>query len=379
MATQMTPQQQLQQNIAKRQALLATSPRFRKNLGSFTGALVGGNTRAKLYNVGIITGLLISVTTTVDIGTAIATISPQGPFNLISRLRLTDYDGTDRVNCTGDELFAINCIRAQEYWGYANGINGAIAATPVVPTVVAATQTLQFFLYVPLAFDPERDLRGSVLAQTSVGELYLSIDWNAAYYGNADATKPYNGAATTTVAQSAGTTIGVQVWQDYLVPQAMQGSNRPVLPEFDLMTVYEINGNIRSTDNLAANTEKLVNFPNVRSVIGMYLKYVNNGVMNAGTDISQLRIIANGNNILYDETALAHLFAMRVWMNSMDLRAGYYPFLFRGKPVETSQFGNVQAGITPSSVNAGTTYIGVCTESFYTKGSTLPGMAQSSG
>ena len=377
-AAQMTPQQALQLNIAKRQTLLATSPRFRKNLGITTGGVLGGNSRVKLYNVGIITGLLLSVTTTIDITTG-ATQSAQGPYNLISRLRLTDYDGTDRINCTGDELFIINCIRAQEYAGYPNGQNGTVVNTPVVPTGAGAAQALQFFLYVPLAFDPERDLRGAIMAQTSVGELYLSIDWNSAYVNTvgADHTKPYS--STTAIIQNAGTTIGVQVWQDYLVPQAM-ANNRPILPEYDLMTVYEINGNVRSLDNLAAGVEKVISFPNVRSVIGMYLKYVNGGIMNAGTDISQLRIIANGNNIISDETALAHLWMIRVWCNSMDTRAGFYPFLFRGKPVETAQFGNVQVGINPSVVTANTqpTYVGVCTESFYTKGSTLPGILQSS-
>jgi hypothetical protein len=375
---QMSPAQALQINIARRQALLATSPRFTKNLGIFSGGVASGNTRAKLYNVGVTTGLLLKVTTTVDIRIAPATISSQGPFNLISRLRLTDFDGSDRVNLTGDELFIINCIRAQEYVGYANGVNGSVLSSPVVPTAVIDGQALSFFIYVPLAFDPERDLRGSMLMQTSVGEVYLSIDWNSAYYGNADVSKPYNGAGTTTVGQSAGTTIGVQVWQDYLIPQSADGQSLPIVPDFDLLTVYELNGNVRSSDNLAANTEKLINFPNVRSVIGMYLRYINNNVMNAGTDVSQLRIIANGNNILYDQTADAHLYRIRLWCNSMDLRAGYYPFLFRGKPVETRQYGNVQVGFTPSSAS-GTNYVGVCTESFYTKGATLPGMMQASG
>jgi hypothetical protein len=36
----------------------------------------------------------------------------------------------------------------------------------------------------------------------------------------------------------------------------------------------------------------------------------------------------------------------------------------------------VQYGITPLSVTGGNTYIEVAFESFYTKGSTLPGMSQ---
>jgi hypothetical protein len=53
--------------------------------------------------------------------------------------------------------------------------------------------------------------------------------------------------------------------------------------------------------------------------------------------------------------------------------------LHRDKPIETALFGNVQYGITPSAANGGNQYFEVGFESFYTKGSTLPGLSQSSG
>lgn len=367
--------QAIAQNINARRALLQNSPPMTKDLGVTAGQALGQTARIKLYNVGIITSLLIKVTATITIGTAIATPSPQAPFNLINRIRLTDFDGVDRVSCTGHELFALNCMRDREYYGYQNEAGAASVLTnPSVPTAVGAGATLSFFLRVPLAYDARNDLRGSLLAQVTNGEAYLNIDWatQAGLYTNANADAVYNGAGTTTVALTA---LQVQVWQDYLIPQAISG---PVeLPAFDLLTVYEINGSLKSSDNLAANSEKLINMPNVRQVIGAYLMYVNNGIMNPGSDVSRLRVIANGNNTIYEATADAHLFRLREWLGG-DLRNGFYPFNFRQKPIETNLYGNVQIGFSPSTVNAGNTYVGVMTESFFTKGATLPGAIQSS-
>lgn len=363
----------INQNLAARQALLQTSPSFVKDLGTYTGQALGGTARVKLYNVGIITGLLIQVRAQVDIGAAIATVSPQGPFNLINRVRVTDFDGTDRVSCSGFELFALNSMRSREYWGYQNEAGSAAVLTnPVVPTAIANNQALSFFLRVPLAYDENADLRGAIMAQVTNGEIYLSLDWNTLLVQNGNADAPYNGAGATTVTLDS---LEVQVWQEYLVPQAI--GNAVPLPALDLLTVYEINGALRSSDNLAANTEKLINMPNVRQVIGSYLYYVNNGVMNPGSDVARLRVLANGNNVIYEQTAAAHLLRVREWLGG-DLRNSAYPFMFRRKPIETSLFGNVQVGFTPSVVNAGNTYVGIMHESFYTKGASLPGQIQSS-
>jgi len=401
----MSGAQMIQQNAQMRAALLATSPRMRKNLGNFNGGSLGGTTRVKLYNVGIITRLLLKVSAKLDIGTAVPTLSPQAPFNLISRLRLTDFDGTDRVNCTGFELFLINCSRNGGYYGYNNdgapsvttptgatSVPASVLSNPIMPSLVAGAKTLQFYLEVPLAFDPEKDLRGAILAQTALGEMYLNIDWATAFLSNGNADTPYS-SATATVALTAGETINVQVWQEFLLPQTL--GNQVPLPQLDLLTVYELAGTIKSSDNLAAGTEKLINFPNVRSVIGAYFRYVNNGVMNSATafdsagtanaaaDVSQFRVIANGNNVLYDATAESQLFEQRIKMGSAgaDLRPGTYFLQFRNKPIETALYGNVQLGITPSNVTNTTfpAYVGFCFESFYTKGATLPGLSQASG
>jgi hypothetical protein len=372
----------MQQNIGLRQALLATAPRMRKNLGTFTqNGAPGGTTRVKLFNVGITTRILLDVTATYTVGVAPATLSPKAPWNVIQKVKLTDYDGTDRINASGYQLWVLNSVRAGgQPYGYNNTTAANVLAAPNMPVAVGA-QTSEFLIEVPLAFNPSNDLRGALLTQTAVGEAFLNIDWNSMFYQSANADAVFNGAPTTTI---TNVVISVNVIQEYLLPQ--QIGNQVPLPTLDLMTVYEFAGAVKSSDNISVNQEKLFNYPNVRSVIGFYTNYVNNGVMNAATtDVSKFRLIANGNNVLREYGPSDKLFEQRIigatggFAPMSDLRAGTYFELHRDKPIETALFGNVQYGITPSAANGGNQYFEVGFESFYTKGSTLPGLSQSSG
>lgn len=368
-------------NQALRSALLATAPRMRKNLGSFTATALGTTSRILLFNVGIVTNLNIYVTCPVTIGVAIATVSPKGPYNLILRVRLTDYDGTDRLSLSGLQLFILNCIRARIPYGVnnegpivtANGssVLGGIVTNPSTPTAIG-NGTISFGLEVPVAYDPESDLRGAILAQTAVGQMFLSIDWASALYTNGGLETVYNGAGTTTVALNGVTGPTALVYQEYLLPQAIQG--QLPLPGLDLQTVYEFVGNIRTSDNLAVNSEKLINYPNVRSVIGAYANFVNGVNSMLATDLNLLRIIANGNNVLQEFNQITQQIRQRNYLEGDIVFAAYW-FLHRSKPIETALFGNVQLGLTPNTVNA-SAYVEFGFESFYTKGSALPGINQ---
>lgn len=376
MADNPSPQQIAQQNAALRAALLQSAPRMRKNVLTATAA-VGGTTRLKLFNVGVLTKLLLRVTADLTIGTAIAVPSTKAPWNLISRVRLTDYDGTDRVNLSGFQLWVLNCIRWDNFYGFNNGTAiTAVFANPSVPTAVGAAQ-VAFFIEIPVAFDTDnqivqlQDLRGAIMCQTAVGEMYLNIDWIASLYTNGDVDALYSGAATTTVVGQNATPITVTMWQDFLLPQALSNGRIP-LPGIDLMTVYELNGNVRSSDNIAVGTEKLISYPNVRSVIGAYFNFVDNKALSSS--VTSMRLIANGNNILMDNTGLSQLFYQREVLQT-DLLTGVYWRLHREHPIETALFGNVQMGFTPS-VAASAPYIEIAFESFYTKGQALPGIGQ---
>ena len=361
-------------NAQIRAALLATAPRMRKNVGTFM-SLPGQTSRIKVFNVGVITMLQILVQVPVTIAVANATASKKGPWNIINRLRLTDYDGTDRVNVSGFQLFQVNSARYREPFGFNNSGASAIITNPQQPVAVG-NQTVQFLINIPVAYDPESDLRGAILAQTAVGELYLNIDWNPNLLTNGSDDSLFNGAPTTTVVMNGN--ISVQVWQHYLLPQAVGQNGQIPLPPLDLMTVYELAGAVISTDNIAANQERLFNYPNVRTVIGAYVSYTKLGTTLAVLgDTLQHRLIANGNNTLRDESEVSKYFNQRLYTHG-DLVTGVFYLMHRDKPIETAQFGNVQMGVTP--VNAGAnSYFESMFESFFVKGTTLPGLQQAGG
>lgn len=381
---QLTPQQMAQQNAALRQALLATAPRMRKNvITSNQGGTNGQTTRLKLFNVGVLTKLELYITYSITIGVAIGVPSVRAPWNLMQKVRLTDYDGTDRIILSGFQLFILNCIRYATYYGFNNEAATAVFVNPITPTAIASA-TGSFFIEIPVAFDVDnkviqlQDLRGAIMMQTATGEIYLSIDWINSLYGNLDIDSLYaGGAATTVVGNPVTQFITVTMWQEYLLPQAISGSGVLPLPYVDLQTVYELNGNLRSTTDLAQNADKLISYPNVRSVIGFILFAAFNGAALQG-NLNRLKWIANGNNILIDHSELSQLFYQRKWMwGHADLVVGSYWRSHRDHPIETVLVGNYQAAITPNVNPSGNTYIEIAYESFYTKGAALPGMMQS--
>lgn len=379
MAKAPTQQNNLQQLMAvnnmNRQLLLSTGQEMCKNLVTDTQLTIGRTSRIKLFNVGVLTKLLIDVTAQITIGTAIATPSPKAPWNMISRIKVTDYDGTDRVNLSGFQLFMLNCARKRIYYGFNNDSATALYTNPKIPTAIA-TDNIQFQLEIPLAFDVDnpilqlRDLRGAIMAQTAVGEMYLNIDWTNSLYANGDVDSVYNGAPTSTVVLAAN---GIQttVFQYYILPQVVGNQGELPLPQIDFMTVYELAGFLKSSDNLAVGQEKLMNYPNLRQVIRSYFNFVQGLTQTAGK-IDTFRMIANGNNVMKEWTERRALYEVRMMANG-DLIAGAYIFDHGAKPIETALFGNVQMAIKPNTVGA-TPYIEAAYESFFTKGMQLPGV-----
>lgn len=373
-------------NAYLRQLLLATAVRNWKQIAVWNGPNTT-SARFKIFNVGVLLRLRLLVSASLAIGTAIAVPSFKAPWNFISRIQVTDYDGTNRVSVSGFQLFLINCVRNRSLWSYYNNnVSGPaiVNAMPVVPTAVA-TAALKFFIDIPIAFDVDnpvvqmQDLRGAILNQTNVGEMFVTIDWNQSLYTNNDVESVYMGAGTTTVAGSTANFITATLWQQYLLPQAVGANGLIPLPPVDLLTVYELNGAVRSSDNLAVGQEKFVNFPNVRTVIGVYFNYIAQQVSATGmafANMGNIKLIANGNNILEEDTNESHVFKQRLYCNS-DTVVGAYFKVFREKPIETALYGNMQISLTPAVVgtNANVEF-GV--ESFYTKGAALPALQSGS-
>ncbi len=381
MATTTNAPSPQQVNLIARQTVLATAERMNQNIGTVNAQINGTpanlngvpTLRQKLFNVGIITSLDLSVSVTLNIATA-ATLSKRGPWNLFSAIRVKDFDGTDRVNAGGFQVWLNRTVRTRLPHMLTMALNppavddGQVFQLVSAPTAVGNNQTLKFRLRVPVAYDPENDLTGALLAQATTGELYLEADLNPTVFGT-DQDGVYDSGAGTVVS------VAVKVIQNYLAPAGV--GNQIVLPLLDLNTVYELNGSLTTNADINAGLEKLINIPNYRTVLSVALEYVNGGVLNAGTDVAQMRWLIGGNLPLRQYTPDDLAAEVRQHLG-FDLPEGVYYLTTRFKPIDTSLYGNVQIGFTPSIANAGNTYIRPLIESFYPKGAVLSGLSQGS-
>ena len=146
------------------------------------------------------------------------------------------------------------------------------------------------------------------------------------------------------------------------------------MPQDDINTVYELGVYSRTTDNIAAGQEKLVNFPIVREVNGIYNNFINNALLGGGSAANGILnhvIYANGNNIMYQADDFLQNHMERTLLKT-DLPMGVNVYDFSNGPYSTAIFANVQLALTPqgtmTSPAVETTF-----ESLYAKGSALSG------
>lgn len=374
-------QDPLVQNLQMRSLLLAASPHFRKKVGSFSVTADQSSLRMKLFNVGIITRLVAKLRLRVDGGTSsAATKTEWGPWNLLKKIKVQDFDGTDRVNISGPLLWSILSWKYKTPYGVRNEFStfpGAARGSTNYPVYDAPVNTdadqdvIDMFIEIPLAVDHRKDLRGAILAQTGLGDLFLIMDFaQVLNTGGQDEDKPYHTAGTNLAFDS----ITVDLWQDFYMPQVINGVT--LLPQIDLLTVQELS-QVTTSDNIVASGEKLIPFPNVRTVVAAVFRYLDADLA-VHNKVDKHRIIANGNNIVMDDDNESRLFAQREIWND-DLVDGLYFYDFSSKPIETAVWGNVQYGATmASTIGASDNSFDVGFVSLYTKGSTLPGLPQSS-
>ncbi len=358
------------ENAAARNALLTTGVHEYIKVGTFGPFSPGQTARMKLINIGVLTEVIARITATVDnSGTAAATPGPTAPYSLIETATFFDYDNTPRVRATGPQLYMRSSVQQGALYDVAYGATpegGNVSSLVQVPTAVG-TGTLSFDITIPVAIHPESDLTGAILAQTVAGEQFVQMSFPSTIVGSA-ANNLYT-AGTVAVSN-----IYVELVQRVIQPQLQAGAKSLVLPQLDLLTVYELNGGQITTSNLSVGQEKLIDYPNNRTVLGVYWSYLNGGSFNSNaSDLSKVRQIANGSQPLRDLDPQILLHEMRRTLKG-DVFPAHYFMLSRLVPIYTQLYGNVQLGVTPSSVGSGS-QIDFSFESLYPKGAVLPGVA----
>lgn len=361
------------QNMQNRVNLIQTGLYMTKKLMPVTGQL-GQAMQIPLERIGISTGVLLMITVPVNV-TVGATQSPFGPYNLVRQVTYTDYAGILRVNTSGYQLHCLNAMKlrrsgdnSSKMAGYLSGAETGIDTDILSLPTAVANANMTFSLYVPLAYDPSSDLRGSVLSQTIYGDHYVTLNLQNALT-NADALiAPYTAG---TVALQAGLPVSVQAFQHYIMPQ--QGVQN--LPAVDLSTIYAVEGGTTDNANIAAGTSKFINWPNNRAILSATHIFDNggSGVLN-GADLNQIVLLGNSNTNIREMTP-QYLRRMQRQMLGYDLPSGVYYMSSRAQPITTQLYGNVQTRFDIATVNANP-YFTSQFESTYLSGTPLPGVIQ---
>lgn len=360
------PKYTVNQNMQDRMVLLGTGVAMQAKLGDFGPYLPGATAQIRLRNVGVITGLKVRLTASVTITTAVAVASPFGPYGIVSKFSLLDYNTTERIFASGPMIYMLSSIRRGCPWmGTGQGLVDTLQTA--LPVAVGAAQTIECNYEIPVAYDAGNDLRGAILAQTVVGEMFLRITFNLNQTG--DPSAPYLTSVNSSVLTISN--IMISVWQNYIQPQSNQ------LPLYDLNTVYEYAAMFSSSDNIVVGGTKYLDYPNVRSVMGSYLFYVNNsGVTVNETDISALTLIANGNTRMREMDPLDVRKDMRLMLGG-DLAASMYYIPTRRQPIQTWIYSQVQLALQFAAAT-GTSYVAYGYESTYALNTPLPGIAAGS-
>lgn len=376
----------MNQNYAARRYLLKTGTPMRKHVATIGPFAPGaGVVTQQLLNVGVLTSLDAVVTAQITIATT-ATPSKWGALNFLRNITFTDYTTQTRVNASHRGLNGILSARHGQPWSYgANFFNSdataqsSIGPAPlnILPTAVVTPAAANFRVpvHIPIAYDPANDLRGAILAQTIRGLQYVSfaLPTAAQVFGSGD--DAVYTAGTGSVAQ-----IFISIYQNYIQPANMSigGAQGNAIPLIDCTSVYEINTQGQINAGLAPGQIAYINYPNARQVLGAMLGYNNGGAAGAalvyGSDLTSIEIWANANVALRQWDDVTDLLDKQRSLFNGDYGPGYYYLDSRRVNINTVLYGQVQVQLTPKTVNAGA-YAEFTTESFYLKGTALPGVA----
>ncbi len=371
MSTQNSAQNAAQMNYANRIALISTGLHMIKKLQPVTASALGGTIQIPLERMGIMTGIMLDISIPIDV-TVAATASEFAPYNVLGTVQYTDYAGINRVNTSGFQLHALNCFRGRKFLNNAEKMFGYIPSETGIDTNILSlptatgTSSINFSMYIPIAYDPASDLRGAVLSQTIYGDHYVTLALPAALVGSDTLVYPYSAG---TVALNGN--ITVQPYQHYIMPQNGVGN----LPMVDLSTIYAIEGAYTDSSNIAAGQSKYLNWPNNRAIMSALHVFDNgnSGVLN-GADISQIVLMGNSNTNIR-EMSPKYLRNQMRYLLGADLPSGVYYISSRSQPITTQLYGNVQTRFDIVTANT-SPYFQSQFESTYLSGTPLPGIVQ---
>lgn len=341
----------LQANAAARATWLSQGLRGMRALAPLTTTL-GGTVRQKLDPIGLLTGLIIRATCRIDITAAAAIPSVLAPYNLLTKIRLTDDQATDRIVIRGEHAYALQAISER---GAAMRQSGLIYSYPLVPTSIGANQLLDVSYYIPICGDQWRDLRGA-LYMPKQSQTYVYCDFNASLLLANNAQAVYVGDTTTGIALNTSTQQPtVEIWQCFL-----EGSFP--LPQIDLTTVHYLDGAGAITSGLAAGIEQMIDYPTSRYVRRLIMSQLVDGAQAIG-NAQTLRSVVRSNYDVIRQSAAEYFVQQRRALQGSDLPPGFW-WLEHSPELASAFSREYQAGFTPAVTGATSQSLNLTFESF---------------
>lgn len=315
-------------------------------------------------NVGLIKGFLVKLTATVTnpgAGSSLLSLTPFGPANLLQSLVFTDLQNYQRINTPGWHIALLDSVKQGRPFlsstpsdsPMAFGSNYTVIKAPAT-IATGASGNVSMYYWVPLAYS-DTDLSGAIYANvvnaTMNMQLNLPTSAQAVVANTADPTLAmYQGAGA--VAGVTLSNVNITVYQSYLDQLPVANNGAMILPALDLNTMYELKNT--AINALAVGQDNNVPYSNFRHFLSTSIIFDNasNGVYPAaGTDVNywSFRTANYTDTRKADPNTWAAL-ARRKLMT--DTPGGTYYFDHRDKPIYTTQTGNTNLILNPSTVNA---------------------------
>lgn len=313
-------------------------------------------------NVGLLRGFWVEIVATFNVGatTALA-LSPFGPANVLQNVMFQDLQNYQRINTFGWHIHFINTARSSNPFlctrpsdspvGYGSGNLYPVMVAPSAPAGGSTGNTLRMWYWIPLAYSPS-DLTGSIYA--GVVNATMNLQLTLATSGQFSITSGDPSAAVYTGNTATVTNYAVTVYQSYYdqLPVDRQ-TGAPILPAIDLNTIYEFK--YTPQQNIVAAYDNYIGYSNFRHFLSTTAFFQNGASWNTispGSDINYWSFrTAN-----YTDTRKADPFYWkgqeRLLINNDFPRQLYY-FDHRDKPIYTTQTGNTNLVINPSTANTG--------------------------
>jgi len=338
-----------------------------------------------LRNVGLHKRYLIRVTGTVTAPAGQAqTLGPLGLPALISNVTFTDLSNYQRINTPGWHLHWLSSAKRRRVFGAAYTTDTPCQMGDNFTTVMQAPATIgagasgnfQFQLEVPVAYD-DKDLTGAIFCDVVQASLQLAFTFNPQMFAVAGADPTF------ALYQSAGATaatlsnVVVSVYINYLDQGPRGQNNVPILPPLDTSSGYLLNNSV-SPGAPVVNADNTFAFTNSRRFLSVFFTYDNAGTLNVGSDITRVRLQSANLTNITDEDPFIVAFKGRNIIGA-DLPKGTYYQDYRHRPVDTTQNGNMQLDIVPSSVGGASAAIFLFWESIGVIGIVNQGGASPSG